>query len=116
MAPDLQPPMPEVDDQDLDTLTQAVQKLVSSRRIKASTQAILVGMLSAISQGSSTVTLPRPQAWVEPESEEEPEEEEEEEMPPEESSGMGAEVAPGGVISETECEKRIVTMIQTNNG
>ncbi|KAK8789621.1 hypothetical protein WA171_001712 [Blastocystis sp. BT1] len=107
VAPDLQPPMPEVDDQDLDTLTQAVQKLVSSRRIKASTQAILVGMLSAISQGSSTVTLPRPQAWVEPESEEEPEEEEEEEMPPEESSGMGAEVAPGGVISETECEKRI---------
>ena len=109
--------MPEMDDRDLDTLTQAVQKLVSSRRIKASTQAILVGMLSAISQGSSSVTLPRPQAWVEPESEEEPEEEEEEEeaMPQEESGGMGVEVVPGGAISEAECEKRIVGMTRRND-
>lgn len=66
-------------------------------------------MLSAISQGSTTVTLPRPQAWVEPESEEEPEEEEEEEMlPPEENTEVGAVVSPGGTISESECEKRIV--------
>ena len=46
---------------------------------------------------------------MEPESEEEPEEEEEEEtLPPEENTEVGAVVSPGGTISESECEKRIV--------
>ena len=107
--PELEPPMPEVDDRDMETLTNAVQKLVASRRVKASTQAVLMGLLSAISQGAAPVALPRAQAWVEPESEEEPEEEPEEEEVEEMADGaVASPAAPGTVISEAECLSRIV--------
>ena len=69
----MEPGLPDVDDQDVETLSRAIQQLVADRRIKASTQAVLVGMLAAVSQGSCPQGLPKPQAWVEPESEEEPE-------------------------------------------
>ena len=111
--PELEPPMPEVEDREMETLTNAVQKLVASRRIKASTQAMLMGLLSAISQGSAPIALPRPQAWVEPESEEEPEEEPEEEEEEEMEMGgaggfAGTPAAPGTPISEAECLSRLV--------
>ena len=93
--------MPDVDDNDVEALSKAIQQLVIDRRIKASTQAVLVGMLSAVSQGSCAQGLPKPQAWVEPESEEEPEEEPEEEEPMVVASGDG--------VSEQEYDERVVS-------
>ena len=93
--------MPDVDDNDVEALSKAIQQLVIDRRIKASTQAVLVGMLSAVSQGSCAQGLPKPQAWVEPESEEEPEEEPEEEEPMVAASGDG--------VSEQEYDERVVS-------
>ena len=99
----MEPGIPAVEDHELETLSKAVQKLASARRIKASTQAVLTGMLAAVSQGLAPVSLPRPQAWVEPESEEEPEESEEEE----ETGGMVA-AGPGEPIAREECVQRVV--------
>ena len=93
--------MPDVDDRDVETLSRAIQQLAADRRIKASTQAVLVGMLAAVSQGSCPQGLPKPQAWVEPESEEEPEEEDEEE-------GMMSASASAGGASEAEYDERVV--------
>ena len=92
-----------MEDAELETLSKAVQRLAGSRRLKASAQAVLTGVLAAISQGLAPVSLPRPQAWVEPESEEEPEDDEEEE---EETGGVAA--APGEAIGEEECRARLV--------
>ena len=84
--------MPDVDDNDVEALSKAIQQLVIDRRIKASTLAVLVGMLSAVSQGSCAQGLPKPQAWVEPESEEEP-----------------MVVASGDGVSEQEYDERVVS-------
>lgn len=94
--------MPVVEEKELETLSRAIQRLAASRRIKASSQAVLTGMLAAVSQGLAPVSLPRPQAWVEPESEEEPEESEEEEM------GVSVMAGPGEAIGEEECRRRMV--------
>ena len=91
--------MPVVEEKELETLSRAIQRLAASRRIKASSQAVLTGMLAAVSQGLAPVSLPRPQAWVEPESEEEPEESEEEE-----EMGVSVMAGPG----EEECRRRMV--------
>lgn len=102
--------MPDLEDQDIETLSRAIQQLAADRRIKASTQAVLVGMLAAVSQGSCPQGLPKPQAWVEPESEEEPEEEEEEAMA---SIGAGDAGGAGGA-SEAEYDERVVAEVAKN--
>ena len=95
--------MPVVEEKELETLSRAIQRLAASRRIKASSQAVLTGMLAAVSQGLAPVSLPRPQAWVEPESEEEPEESEEEE-----EMGVSVMAGPGEASGEEECRRRMV--------
>ena len=98
--PEVEPEMPVVEEKELETLSRAIQRLAASRRIKASSQAVLTGMLAAVSQGLAPVSLPRPQAWVEPESEEESEEEEE--------RGVAVRAGPGEAIGEEECRRRMV--------
>lgn len=88
--------MPMVEEKELETLSRAIQRLAASRRIKASSQAVLTGMLAAVSQGLAPVSLPRPQAWVEPESEEE------------EEMGVSVMAGPGEAIGEEECRRRMV--------
>ncbi|KAK8792463.1 hypothetical protein WA588_004959, partial [Blastocystis sp. NMH] len=101
--PEVEPEMPMVEEKELETLSRAIQRLAASRRIKASSQAVLTGMLAAVSQGLAPVSLPRPQAWVEPESEEEPEESEEEE-----EMGVSVMAGPGEAIGEEECRRRMI--------
>lgn len=98
----MEPGLPDVDDQDVETLSRAIQQLVADRRIKASTQAVLVGMLAAVSQGSCPQGLPKPQAWVEPESEEEPEDEDEGMV------GASSSAGSAGGVSEAEYDERVV--------
>lgn len=99
-APELEYALPEIDDREINAIAKAVQSLVADRRIKASTHACLSGMLAAISQGAVNAPLPKPQAWVEPESEEEPEED-----PEEEAASLGGSAAAKGDIAY---EKRVV--------
>lgn len=99
-APEVEYSLPEIDDREINAIAKAVQSLVADRRIKASTHACLSGMLAAISQGAVNAPLPKPQAWVEPESEEEPEED-----PEEEAASIGGSAAAKGDIAY---EKRVV--------
>lgn len=111
-APEVEYVLPDIDEKELNNINKAIQSLVTDRRIKASTQACLCGMLDAISQGAVNAPLPKPQAWVEPESEDEPEED-----PEEEAASIG--IAPAAVAasasgasappaSDAEYEKRVV--------
>lgn len=115
--------MPDLEDQDVEVLSRAIQQLAADRRIKASTQAVLVGMLAAVSQGSCPQGLPKPQAWVEPESEEEPEEPEEEAMASIGVSvgGAGSAGGAGGAggasgASEAEYDERVVEEVVRSEG
>lgn len=108
----MEPGLPDVDDHDVETLSRAIQQLVADRRIKASTQAVLVGMLAAVSQGSCPQGLPKPQAWVEPESEEEPEEEDEEEG----MVGVSSSAGSAGGASEAEYDERVVVAAAWREG
>lgn len=102
-APELEYEIPDIDENEINNISKAIHVLVSDRRIKASTHAVLTGMLAAISQGAVNAPLPKPQAWVEPESEDEPEED-----PEEEAASIGAAVA--GPVSDAVYEKRVVSV------
>ena len=115
--PELEYTLPDIDEKEINNIAKAIQSLVADRRIKASTQACLCGMLDAISQGSVNAPLPKPQAWVEPESEDEPEEDPEEEAasigiaPAVNAAGASAAVSAAGAsaaVSDAEYEKRVV--------
>ena len=106
--PEVEPEQPDVEDRDLQKIADAVKKLVSDRRIKASAYAVLMGVLCAGSRGSLPLGLPRPQTWIEPESEEEPEEPPSEEEPVAEEPGMEEGVEEEGVVSKEEVTRRIV--------
>lgn len=107
--PEVEVEEPSLEESDLQKIAAAVKKLVNDRRIKASAYAVLMGVLSAASQGSLLLGLPRAQAFVEPESEEEPEEPESE---PEAEAGAepGAEEASGqtAAVSREEVQARVV--------
>ena len=113
--PELEYTLPDIDEKEINNIAKAIQSLVADRRIKASTQACLCGMLDAISQGSVNAPLPKPQAWVEPESEDEPEEDPEEEAasigiaPAAGAAGAAsASAASAAPASDAEYEKRVV--------
>ena len=106
--PEVEPEQPDVEERDLQNIADAVKKLVSDRRIKASAYAVLMGVLCAGSRGSLPLGLPRPQTWIEPESEEEPEEPPSEEEPVAEEPGMEEGVEEEGVVSKEEVTRRIV--------
>ena len=108
-APEIEYARPDIDDSELNSIAKAIQSLVSDRRIKASTHACLAGMLAAISQGAVNAPLPKPQAWVEPESEDEPEED-----PEEEAASIGAATA--GPVSDAVYEKRVVGVCESVDG
>ena len=108
-APEIEYELPDIDDSELNSIAKAIQSLVSDRRIKASTHACLAGMLAAISQGAVNAPLPKPQAWVEPESEDEPEED-----PEEEAASIGAATA--GPVSDAVYEKRVVGVCESVDG
>ena len=116
-VPDVESELPEINNSDIQTILGAAKLLVKDRRIKASAYAVLMGALSAASQGEIPLSLPRSEMWMEPESEEEPESEPEPEPEPEPESkpepgtesgqGDGDEVKER-VVGEQEGVERVV--------
>ena len=107
--PEVEPEQPDLEDRDLQKIADTVKKLVNDRRIRASAYAVMMGVLSAASRGSLPLGLPRPQTWIEPESEEEPEEPPSEEEPEVAAPEMGeAAMDINGPVSEEEVARRIV--------